>query len=179
MKTFSNMKAFAIAGSMALVLAVGTLAVKAQGPEHHGHGHPGAMGMMGGDDARFMDKALDLTDAQKAQVKALHEAQRATMQPIHQQLEAAHKAIEAASSNGNFNEAAIRAIISQNQEAFTQAIVAEAKMKSDFYKILTPEQQAKLKTLHQDMQQHMKERMERHHKDGANGDQAPPPPPSN
>jgi len=176
MKNLQGVKAFGIAAAIAVVISVGAMTLRAQ--EHHGHGGH-AMGMMGEDHEKFMAKALDLTDAQKAQVKSLHEAQRTTMEPIHQQLMAAHKAIEDASSNGNFDEAAIRAIISKNQEAFTQAIVAEAKLRSDFYKILTPEQQVKLKTLHQNMQEHMKDHMGRHHKDGANGEQAAPPPPSN
>ena len=177
MKNLKGIKAFGMAAAIAMVISVGAMTLKAQGPEHHGHGGPGPMGMMDGDHSRFMEKALDLTEAQKAQVKALHEAQHATMQPIHLQLMAAHKAIDDASSNGNFDEVKIRKIIADNQEAFTQAIVAEAKMKSDFFKILTPEQQAKLATLHQNMKDHMKDHMGRRHKDGPNGEQAPPPPP--
>ena len=177
MKNLKGIKAFGIAAAIVLVISVGAMTLKAQGPEHHRHGGPGPMGMMGGDNSRFLEKALDLTDAQKAQVKALHEAQHATMQPIHQQLMTAHKAIADASSNGNFDEGKIRDIVKANQEAFTQAIVAEAKMKSDFYKILTPEQQAKLATMHQNMKDHVKDHMGRRHKDGANGEQAPPPPP--
>ena len=178
MKNLKRIRAIAIAAAIALVISVGAMTLRAQGPELHGHGGPGPMGMMGGDDSRFLERALDLTDAQKAQVKALHEAQHATMQPIHQQLMAAYKAIEEASSNGNFDEAKIRKIVADNQAAFTQAIVAQAKMKSDFYRILTPEQQAKLATLRQNMKDHMKDRMGRRHKEGPNGEQAPPPPPN-
>src|ERR1051325_359358 len=52
----------------------------------------------------FLLRFLDLTDAQKAQIKAIQDAEDAKAEPYEKQLGDAHKALEEATAKGQFNE---------------------------------------------------------------------------
>lgn len=92
----------------------------------------------------FLLRFLDLTDAQKAQIKAIQDAEDAKAEPFHQQLGAAHRALEEATAKGQFNESQIRTIAASQAQAMTELTVLRTRKDAAIYQVLTPEQRAKL-----------------------------------
>ena len=120
-------------------------AVKAEKPFKGGRGHrgPGRMGMMGG------LRGIELTDAQKEQLKAIHEANKpneATMTEM--------RTIMAAKRDGT---------ITEEQTARLQSLRTEQRTKMESVRmqieaILTPEQKAQI----EQKKAEMKQRFEQH-----------------
>ena len=128
-----------IAGIAALVIGA-TIFALAQG-------HPG-MGerMRGGgpqDMVEHISRELNLTDAQKDQVKTILEAQRATEEERHAKLEDIRKQIDAATANGQFDEAQVRPLASQQAQLMADEMVDHLRMHSKIYGLLTAEQRTK------------------------------------
>lgn len=154
-----------IAGIAALVIGA-TIFALAQG-------HPG-MGerMRGGgppDMIEHMSRELNLTDAQKEQVKTLLEAQRATEEERHTKLDSIRKQIDAASANGQFDEAQVRPLANQQAQLMADEMVDHLRLHSKIYGLLTAEQRTKADEM-------MKMHGEPGHGPGR-GHGPPPPPP--
>ena len=130
--------------SAALMLAVA--AAIAQGM--HGHGGPGG-------EFHHMLRQLDLTADQKAQVKAIWEKEKPTMQPLMQQMHQNHTAMKALEATGTFDEAKTRALATQNAQTMVELQVEHSRMKSEIMQILTPEQRAKMAQIEANHQAHM------------------------
>ena len=113
----------------------------------------------------MMFRGLDLTDEQKAQMKAIRQASRETIKPIRQQLKANRQKLQTLSESGTFDEAQVQAIAAQQGALSAQMIVEKQKVKSQMLAILTPEQKAKAAELKAQFQQKRQEwkqkRMER------------------
>ena len=88
--------------------------------------------------------ALDLSDAQKEQIKSLMSANRAATEPYRNQLRDSAKAMRDATANGQFDETQVRAIAQAQAQANVELMVAGEKTKAEIFKVLTPEQRAKL-----------------------------------
>jgi len=138
-------KMMVVVSLMALVLGGASMIAYAQGPEggpHHGWGGPGPGGM------GFIAGELNLTDAQKAQVKTIMQANRASMKPLMQQIEQNRAAMLAATANGAYDQAKITALA--NQQAQLQAAMTvqhEAIQHQIYTTVLTADQQAKAEQL--------------------------------
>lgn len=117
----------------AVLLAVA--AAIAQGM--HGHGGPDG-------DFHRMLRHLDLTADQHAQVKAIWEKEKPTLQPLMQQMRQNHTAMNALQASGPFDEAKTRALATQNSQTMVELQVEHARMKSEIMQILTADQKAKL-----------------------------------
>jgi periplasmic protein CpxP/Spy len=137
-------KLMVVASVMALLLCGATMIAYAQGPEggpHHGWGGPGpGMG--------FMARELNLTDAQKAQVKTIMQANHASMKTVMQQMEQNRAALLAATANGAYDAPKIQALASQ--QAQLQAVMTvnrEAIQHQIYTQVLTSDQQAKAEQL--------------------------------
>jgi Spy/CpxP family protein refolding chaperone len=137
--------------------------------------HPGGMGekMRGHGPEEMIEhlsRELNLTDAQKEQAKALFEAQRGIEEERHAKLEAIHKQIEEATANGQFDEATVRPLASQQAQLMTDEMVDHMRLHSKLFALLTTEQRAKAS-----------EMMKRHGGPGGPGrpgrHHGPPPPP--
>jgi periplasmic protein CpxP/Spy len=102
-------------------------------------------------------RELNLTEAQKTQVKTLLESAHATMASLHQKMDDAHKQLEAATANGQFDEAQVRSLAAQQAQGMVETIVEHERMKSKIYSLLTPEQRIKADEM---LKRH------RHHKSG-------------
>lgn len=164
-----------ITGTLALlsffaVVAIATHSSFAQdGPKGHprmgrgfgGPGHGPASGPQGMLPLRF----LDLTDAQKEQVKAIHESEKAKVEPLLAQLREAHTALREATANGQFNEDQIRAIATKQSQVQIELAVSHARVQSQVYQLLTAEQRAKLDKFHQEHKNRMENRRERKQND--------------
>src|SRR5437870_2791570 len=92
----------------------------------------------------FLLRFLDLTDAQKAQIKAIQDAEDAKAEPYEKQLGDAHKALEEATAKGQFNETQIRTIAGHQAQAMIELTVLRTRKDAAIYQVLTPEQRAKL-----------------------------------
>jgi protein CpxP len=125
-----------ITATLMLISLFAIAAVAKQGPGHHGPHGGGPL------------HALGLTDAQKEQAKAIHEAERAKIEPYLKQLEEARTALKEATAKGQFDETKVRAIAATQSAAQIELTVSRARTEAAVYKILTPEQQAKVEKLH-------------------------------
>ncbi len=163
-------KLIVVVSVMALMLCGVTMISFAQGPEggpHHDWGGPGPGGM------GFMARELNLTDAQKAQVKTIMQANHASMKPIMQQLEQNRAAMLTATANGAYDQAKITALA--NQQAQLQAAMTvqrEAIQHQIYTTVLTADQQAKAEQLRTQQLSHITEHLQKM----ASGTEATPAP---
>lgn len=126
------------------------------GPGPGGHGGPGSL-------LEHFSQALNLTDAQQAQIKQLEDGFRESTKGLHEQLgKAGPGGPFDALSRGTFDEASVRAAAQARANLHVELEVAHARFFSQVYALLTAEQKAKLAELHK--------QMEEHHRQG------PPPP---
>ena len=93
-------------------------------------------------------KKLGLSDAQKAQVKAIFQANKEVMMPIYTNLHAERKNLQALLHADTVDEAAIRAETAKISGIQADLNVNRAKVGIQFRAILTPEQLVTLKSLH-------------------------------
>lgn len=144
----------AVGAILGAALLAGTgaavVAAREQGPGGPGgmmgrRGGPGGPGGPGGLLPGL--RALDLTDAQREQVKATMDAHKATFDAQRDKLEAAHKALNEAITAGPFDEATVRQKAADLAVLDADGAVLRAKVYSEVWALLTPEQQAKAKTL--------------------------------
>ena len=169
-------KLLVVVSVMGLLLCGAAMVGYAQGPEggpHGGFGGPGP----GGHGMGMALRELNLTDAQKAQVKTIMQANHATMKPLMQQMEQNRAAILAATANGAYKDAAVQAQVQNlaNQQAQLQAAMIvnrEAVQHQIYTQVLTSDQQAKAEQLRtQEIT-----RINQHIQKMANGTDTPPPP---
>jgi protein CpxP len=135
----------ALAGIVALIIGATIFAV-GQGDavlahfQHRGGGSPHSFGPEMVD---HIARELNLTEAQKAQIKTLMEAAHATLAPLQQKKDDLHKQLELATANGQFDEAQVRSLANQQGQLMAETIVEHERMKSKAYSLLTPEQRTK------------------------------------
>jgi Spy/CpxP family protein refolding chaperone len=101
-----------------------------------------------------ISRALSLTDAQKAQAKAIMDSVEATASGIHAKLDDVHKQLEAATANGQFDEVQVRALANQEAQLEADMKVEHFRAISRVFAILTPEQRVKAEEMHRQMGQH-------------------------
>lgn len=113
---------------------------------------------MGGHEMGFFAKYLNLTDDQKAQMKAVMQKERPTMKPL---MEQAHQMDMQLRQyvEGTYDEAKVQALVSQQAQNLVQLKVQETRIHNELFQLLTPEQQARMKQFEANrearMQQHM------------------------
>jgi len=92
----------------------------------------------------FFGKYLDLTDAQRAQMKDIMHKEHATMKPLFQQ---AHQLDQQLRQyvEGTFDEAKVQALVAQQAQTLVQLKVQETRIHNEMFQLLTPDQQAKMK----------------------------------
>jgi Spy/CpxP family protein refolding chaperone len=159
-------KRIIVIASVAVLVVAATIFALAQGL-------PGGQGerMRGGGPEEMIEhisRELNLTDAQKAQVKAAFEAQHATEQERRAKLDEIRKQIDAATANGQFDEAQVRPLANQQAQLMADEMVDHLRMHAKLYSLLTAEQKAKADQM-----------MKRHGGpgDGPGRHHGPPPPP--
>jgi periplasmic protein CpxP/Spy len=118
-------------GVSALAIATLVGSASAQGPGRHDHG------------LQFMATALDLTDAQVAQIKQIRGDQHAKMQATHTQMKSIHEQMQALITADTFDEAKVQALIAQQQQIQATQMLEHAREMNAIYKVLNPQQKAK------------------------------------
>lgn len=119
-------------------------------------GGPGGPGGPGGF-APMMLRQLDLTSEQRDKVKQIMDSHRDEQRGLMERSMKAHEALAEASTTGAFDEGAVRARAAEVAAVESDMAVAQARVFSEVYQILTPEQQTKLK----EMQARRQDRAER------------------
>ena len=124
-------------------------------PPMHGHGYGMPGEMMG-----FFAHKLNLTDDQKAQMKAIMEKEKPSMKPLFQQQHQIDLQLRQY-VEGTYDEAKVQALAAQKAQLEAQMTVAHTRVHNQMYQILTADQQTQLKQMEAShearMQQHMLE----------------------
>jgi Spy/CpxP family protein refolding chaperone len=131
------------------------------GPRRGGPGGPGGAGRFGGP-MGFGINPRDLTDAQREQVKAIHERHAAEMKPLFEQSQMARKALQDNVLAGGTN---LRALAIELGKAEGDLAFANAQIQGEVLALLTPEQRQKMQdrakemdARRSEMQQHRQSR---------------------
>jgi periplasmic protein CpxP/Spy len=119
---------------------------------HHGWHHHGF---------GFLFKKLNLTDAQKAQLKEYFSTNKATFKTDRLNLLKAEQAVHAAIEKNPSDEATIRSLSANVQSAKTELTVQHAKFTAYLQSILTAEQKQTLTTLEQERDARIQEHINR------------------
>jgi protein CpxP len=90
-------------------------------------------------------RGLDLTDAQRDQVRGIMQSHRAALTEVGQKLRDAHQALAQAVNADVVDEAAIRAAGAAVGAATADEALLRAKVRDEVFALLTPEQQAAAK----------------------------------
>jgi protein CpxP len=104
---------------------------------------------------------LDLSDAQKEQVRTIVESHRDELRELGERGMHARQALEAAVMANVFDEAAIRAAAAEVGVVEADMAVARARISAEVHQVLTAEQQAKLEQLRAQMRERMESRRQR------------------
>lgn len=121
-------------GAWMAVAALGTAGLFAQTPPTARHNHHG----------RFAQQ-LNLTDAQKTQMKSIFQAARQSAAPVRQQLQQTRQSLQAAVKAGD--SAQIQQLSATEGTEMGQLTAIRASARAQMFKMLTPEQQQQLSTL--------------------------------
>jgi len=144
----------------ALAVTLGAAIVKSQTtdantpPPNHQHEH--GFGMEN-HQLDFYAKYLDITDAQRTQMKEVLHKEHSTMKPVMQQVHQMDQQLRQY-EQGTFDEAKVQALVAQQAQTLVQVKVQEARIHNELYQLLTPEQQTKLK----EFQANREARMQKH-----------------
>ena len=151
-----------VTAGIVAVMAGGAVAIFAQGGPGRGAGALGPGGSGGrGFAAGFALGQLDLSDAQKQQVRDIMQRHRQQSQPVMDRLQQAMQAQRAAINAVPVNEAAVRQAAAALAAVQADMAVDQARMHADIFSILTVEQQEKAKQLEAQGQARAQERRQR------------------
>lgn len=105
-----------------------------------GGGHPD-----GGGPGGFGPRGLNLTDAQREQIRAIQTAENARIQSFLTQVRTTRCAIETATAKGQFNETQIRSLASAASNAEVELAVSRERVQAAIYnQVYTADQKAKV-----------------------------------
>jgi protein CpxP len=101
-------------------------------------------------------RELDLTDAQKEQIKTIHESHRTEVEQIAQRTRDAQRAIDQAANGNSVDEATIRSHSTTLAAAIADGAILRGKVNAEIFSVLTAEQQQKLNEFRAQMQERSK-----------------------
>jgi Spy/CpxP family protein refolding chaperone len=125
----------------ALVIGVESFA---QGRQGGGRGPGGRMGGAG-----IPVQALNLTEDQQKQIRAVRESHQEALRTAEGRVREARRALREAIRTVPVNESLVRSASRAAGDAETDAALAQARLYSDTWILLTPEQQGRLRSLNE------------------------------
>lgn len=146
----------AVAGLLALGLGAGAFGhaqdQNPQRPDRSFRGGPGGPGHMGGPGGPMgmlpmLGRAINLTDAQKDQIKAIADAHKDEWKAIFDRERTAREGLNAAITADTVNDALVRQKSAEVAAVEADAAVARAHAHAEVLQILTADQKAQLKDL--------------------------------
>lgn len=106
----------------------------------------------------FFAKYLDLTDAQKTQIKAVLQKEHATLNPLMLQVHQIDQQVKPY-VEGSYDDAKVQALVAAQAQTLVNLKVQEIRIHNELFQLLTPDQQTKMKefeaTREARMQSHM------------------------
>jgi len=135
-----------------------------------GPGRGGPMGILGPLGPMIMGR-LNLTEAQRDQVKSVIRAHGTDLKAVGDRAFAAHQALEAVIGADTVDESAIRARSADVATVEADMAVMRAQVRAEVWQILTPDQQQQARTLQAEMEQRMQQGRQQHHKKPSGGAQ--------
>jgi Spy/CpxP family protein refolding chaperone len=153
----------ALVGGVALAMVAGAAPALADMQEGPGGRRLGRMGPRGGGaPARMLGlRQLDLTEAQRDQIRGIMQEQQKEFAPVRDRLRDARAKVRGAETATEFNESALRSAMSELAEAQADAAVLRAKVREKVWSLLTDEQKAKAQSLRAEREQRMQQRRQR------------------
>ena len=157
----------AFAGALLLTMA---MVVFSQGPGGGGpgprergfHGGPGGGGGGPRDGLGPLGRDLNLSDEQKAQIKKIRDSFEESTKSLRDQLRTQHESQPDPLGGGAFDEAAVRTAAQARAAVQIELEVAHARMMSQIFSVLTPEQKTQLAAKRQQFEQRHREREAQH-----------------
>jgi Spy/CpxP family protein refolding chaperone len=135
-------------------------------PQKVWQGHRGHRG--------YLMRELNLTDAQKVQVKQVFQANKTNGLPLMQQMAANKKAMLQATANGSYDEAKIQQLANQQAQLMSQLIVQKQAVRHQIYtQVLTQDQRAKAEELRAKQISRIDSRMQKLSQAGENSSPQP------
>ena len=125
-------------------------------PPMHEHGR--GFGMEG-HAMGFFAKYLDLTDAQREQMKAVIHKEHSTMKPLMQQIHQMDQQLKQY-EEGTYDEAKVQAVVAQQAQTLVQLKVQETRIHNELFQLLTPDQQTKMKEFEANREARMQKHMQ-------------------
>ena len=149
----------------AVIVLVAACSAEAQGPRGGGPGAPGGpggrgmrgpLGPFGGIGLALGE--LQLSDAQREQVRQIRSRHEGQMREAVSRLDAARQAQRKAVEAIPADEAQITAVTEDMVQAEVDVAIQASRLNREIWAVLTPEQQARLKTLRDERQSRMEQR---------------------
>ena len=142
----NRIHASALAAVIALAIAVpiGIAQSKEGGGKRQRHAEGREHGMRGGGRMGAAFRNLDLTDAQKAQMKQIRESHSQSLRPLMEQIRAKRQEIRQAGAGGTFNEALVAQKLSEIAPLEAKLMGERSRLHQEMLLVLTAEQKAKL-----------------------------------
>ena len=106
-------------------------------------------------------RALDLTDAQREQVRGIMTARQSEFRALHERLRTARQAEQAAVTRVPVDENEVRTRAAELSAVQADFAVLRARVHEQVFQVLTPEQQARAKAIAAERQKRRSDRMER------------------
>lgn len=103
-------------------------------------------------------RQLNLTEAQKTQMKQIRESYRERTQSLHKELRAKRQELKQANQGGTFNETLATQVLTESAALEAKLMGERFKMRQEMMELLTPEQKNQLE---QKREQHQTRRAER------------------
>jgi protein CpxP len=144
---------------LAAVMAVAVAASIAFAQSHEGHGQGRGWGGRDRGMQGELFRNLDLTDAQKAQMKQLRESSAQTTRPLMEQIQAKRRELRDANQSGSFSEALATQKLTEIAPLEAKLMGEQFKLHQQMLSVLTAEQKTKLE---QSREQFKQNRTERH-----------------
>ena len=158
---FPTLRAFVVMAALGGTVLAGTV-LAAQGPGPAGpRGRGPGFGRSGGPQAGLALRALDLTEAQREQVRQLTQQHREQTRALVERAEVAREAQRQAIAAPSFSEQQVRAATQAVAEVQTDLAVQQARLRSDIYALLTSEQQQRLQQMQAEREVREKARRDR------------------
>jgi Spy/CpxP family protein refolding chaperone len=148
-----NLKKLSIGIAIALAIGLAAIVVVSQGgrgPHGRGFGPGGPGGFRDG--LGPMARDLNLTDDQKAQIQKITDSFEESNKALHEQMRALRDK-EPNPVTTAFDESAVRAAAQARAGVQVELEVNHAKMMSQIFALLTPEQKTQLEAKHKEFEQ--------------------------
>ena len=124
-----------------LLIGVSIIVARADGFGRRGWGGPGwrHSGPLG-----YVARELNLSDAQKSQIKSIWNAERPTVASLVQELASEAKEMDSVTAQGNLDDGKVQAIAARQGVTIAKLLVEKERFKSRVYTtVLNPEQRTK------------------------------------